>query len=48
MTWLFARERNIIPLAIGQAILGMLVWWAFPIAWHHGMRVGPGFYNFGH
>jgi hypothetical protein len=48
MAWLFARERNIIPLAIGQAILGMLVWWAFPIAWHHGMRVGPGFYNFGH
>jgi hypothetical protein len=47
MAGLFARERNIIPLAIGQAILGMLVWWAFPIAWHHGMRVGPGFYSFG-
>ncbi|HUL14720.1 MAG TPA: CPBP family glutamic-type intramembrane protease [Terriglobales bacterium] len=45
---LFARERNIIPLAIGQAILGSLVWWAFPIAWHHGMRVGPGFYSFPH
>jgi hypothetical protein len=48
MAWLFARERNIIPLAAGQAILGMLVWWAFPVAWHHGMRVGPGFYNFRH
>ncbi|HXN25385.1 MAG TPA: CPBP family intramembrane glutamic endopeptidase [Candidatus Dormibacteraeota bacterium] len=48
MAWLFARERNIIPLAVGQAILGMLVWWAFPISWHHGMRVGPGFYTFGH
>lgn len=47
MAWLFARERNIIPLAIGQAILGMLVWWAFPMTWHHGMRVGPGFYTFG-
>jgi membrane protease YdiL (CAAX protease family) len=46
MCWLFARERNIIPLAIGQAILGSLVWWAFPIAWHHGMRVGPGFSTF--
>ena len=46
MCWLFARERNIIPLAIGQAILGSLVWWAFPLAWHHGMRVGPGFYSF--
>ena len=43
---LFARERNIIPLTIGQAILGSFVWWAFPLAWHHSMRVGPGFYTF--
>jgi len=46
MAWLFARERNIIPLAIGQGVLGTLVWWAFPVAWHHAMRVGPGFYTF--
>ncbi len=46
MAWLFARERNIIPLAIFQGILGTLVWWAFPVAWHHAMRVGPGFYRF--
>jgi hypothetical protein len=46
MSWLFARARNIIPLAIGQGILGTLVWWAFPVAWHHAMRIGPGFYNF--
>jgi hypothetical protein len=46
MAWLFARERNILPLAIGQAILGALVWWAFPVAWHHAMRVGPGYYNY--
>jgi len=46
MAWFFARERNIIPLAIGQGILGTLVWWAFPVAWHHGMRVGPGFYMY--
>jgi hypothetical protein len=43
MAWLFARERNILPLALGQAFLGALVWWAFPLAWHHSMRVGPGF-----
>jgi hypothetical protein len=46
MAWLFARERNILPLALGQAILGALVWWAFPLAWHHSMRVGPGFRAF--
>jgi hypothetical protein len=46
LCWLFARERNIIPLAIGQAILGSIVWWAIPVAWHHGMRVGPGYYAF--
>jgi hypothetical protein len=44
--WLFARERNILPLFVGQAILGALVWWAFPLVWHHSMRVGPGFYLF--
>jgi hypothetical protein len=43
MAWLFATERNVLPLALGQAILGALVWWAFPLAWHHSMRVGPGF-----
>ena len=44
--WLFAKERNILPLILAQAILGSLVWWAFPVAWHHAMRVGPGFYTF--
>ena len=48
MCWLFARERNILPLALGQAILGALVWWAIPLAWHHAMRVGPGFYTYLH
>jgi hypothetical protein len=43
MAWLFAKERNILPLALGQAFLGALVWWAFPLAWHHSMRVGPGY-----
>ncbi len=46
MCWLFSRERNILPLVLGQAILGALVFWAFPIAWHHAMRVGPGYYSF--
>jgi Type II CAAX prenyl endopeptidase Rce1-like len=45
MCWLFARDRNILPLVLGQALLGALVWWAFPLAWHHSMRVGPGYYT---
>lgn len=45
MAGMFGRVRNIIPLAIGQAILGSLVFWAFPLAWHHHLRVGPGFYG---
>jgi membrane protease YdiL (CAAX protease family) len=46
MALLFARERNILPLAIGQVILSLLIWWAFPLSWHHGLRVGPGYYSF--
>ena len=45
MAWLFGRERNILPLAVAQAVLGSLVWWAFPAAWHHMLRVGPGYYS---
>jgi len=46
MAWLFWKERNILSLTVWQAVLGTLVWWAFPVAWHHAMRVGPGFYHF--
>ncbi|HEY2819722.1 MAG TPA: CPBP family intramembrane glutamic endopeptidase [Candidatus Acidoferrum sp.] len=46
MCLLFAKQRNILPLTLGQAILGGLTWWAFPVAWHHSMRVGPGYYSF--
>jgi hypothetical protein len=46
MAWLFAQQRNILALTLGQAVLGALVWWAFPLAWHHSMRVGPGFYAY--
>lgn len=46
MAWLFETQRNILPLALGQALLGALVWWAFPLAWHHSMRVGPGYRSF--
>lgn len=45
MAWLFASERNIIPLALMQALLGTITWWAFPLAWHHHLRVGPGYFR---
>lgn len=45
MAWMFGRVRNIIPLFFGQVLLGMLVSWAFPMAWHHHLRVGPGYYT---
>jgi hypothetical protein len=46
MSWLFAKERNILTLSVWQGIIGTMVWWTFPVAWHHAMRVGPGFYRF--
>jgi len=46
MAWMFAKERNILPLALGQAVLGSLIWLAFPLAWHHSMRVGPGYWSY--
>lgn len=44
MAWLFARHRNIIPLAVLQAVIGSLAWWSFPMAWHHRLRVGPAYF----
>ncbi len=46
MAWMFGRVRNIIPLAVGQALVSTLASWAFPMAWHHHFRVGPGYYNY--
>lgn len=45
MAWLFRRNRNILTLALGQAIVGSLLAWAFPAAWIHNLRVGPGYYH---
>lgn len=45
MAYMFGRVRNIIPLVIGQVILGSVVWWAFPVTWHHHLRVGPGYFE---
>jgi hypothetical protein len=45
----FLNNRNLVPLALSQAIIGSLTSVAIPVAWHHSMRVGPGYYWwFGH
>jgi len=43
-TRLFLRGRNILPLAFAQALVGILLSVALPVGWHHGLRVGPGYY----
>jgi hypothetical protein len=45
LTRVFFSTRNLIPLAMSQAIIGSLLSVALPVAWHHGLRVGPGYYR---
>jgi hypothetical protein len=43
----FARHRNIWPLALAQAVGGLLLAAAAPDALIHHMRVGPGYFFYG-
>jgi hypothetical protein len=43
----FARHRNIWPLALVQAVAGCLVAVLVPAALIHNMRVGPGYFFYG-
>ena len=43
----FARHRNIWPLALAQAVGGLLLATITPDALIHHMRVGPGYYFYG-
>jgi hypothetical protein len=43
----FARHRNIFPLALGQTVGGFLIAALSPAALIHNMRVGPGYFLFG-
>jgi hypothetical protein len=45
LTRVFYSTRNLVPLALSQAIIGSLLSVALPVAWHHGLRVGPGYYR---
>lgn len=40
----FARHANIWPLALAQAVGGLLIAAVFPASLMHQMRVGPGYY----
>jgi CAAX prenyl protease-like protein len=46
LTRVFIAHRNLIPLAVSQAVIGMTLSLVIPAAWHHGLRVGPGYYKF--
>jgi membrane protease YdiL (CAAX protease family) len=41
----FIENRNLMPLALSHAIIGSLASIAIPVAWHHGLRVGPGYFR---
>jgi len=43
----FARHRNIWPLALAQAVGGFLIAALSPPALIHNMRVGPGYFTYG-
>jgi hypothetical protein len=43
----FARHRNIFPLALAQTVGGFLIAALSPASLIHNMRVGPGYYFFG-
>ena len=45
LTRIFFATRNLVPLALAQAVIGSLLLLALPVSWHHGLRVGPGYYR---
>jgi hypothetical protein len=45
LSQIFIKHRNVIPLALAQAIVGSLLALILPVSWHHGLRVGPGYYR---
>jgi len=44
-SYLFERFRNVIALGILQFLLSSMVFLLTPLAWNHGMRVGPGYFE---
>jgi len=44
---IFARHRNIWPIALAQAVGGLLLAAVSPASLMHNMRVGPGYLFYG-
>jgi membrane protease YdiL (CAAX protease family) len=44
---IFARHRNIWPLALAQTVGGILIAVVSPASLIHNMRVGPGYFFYG-
>ena len=45
--WLYARAPNLITLACSHAALAIIAMAAFPPAWIHDLRIGPGYWLHG-
>src|SRR5262249_43987840 len=46
LTRVFIAHRNLVPLAISQAVIGLMLSLVLPAGWHHGLRVGHVYYKF--
>ena len=46
LAYVFTKTRNVVPLAVAHTLVGILLGLALPAHWHHGLRVGPGYYRF--
>jgi hypothetical protein len=43
---LFSRHPNLFTLTLSHTILAIVLAHSFPREWMHGMKVGPGYFNF--
>jgi hypothetical protein len=43
----FQRNRNLYFLALAHAILAVSIKYLLPDAWHHNLRIGPGYWSWG-
>lgn len=43
----FSRYRTLWPVALGQALISAAIVVSLPDAWHHRLRVGPGYFWWG-